>query len=158
MRSADGGENWEQIGFVPGAGTTTGLRNYSYEDDVQASGIKVPVIKYRLVQVDLDGTSKRSPIVEALITGAPTDVALSQNYPNPFNPVTSISYQLSEPGFVSLKVYDAMGREVATLVNATKEAGAYTVKFNGKDLPSGAYMYRMTAGGKTIEKRMVLLK
>ncbi len=158
MRSADGGENWEQIGFVQGAGTTTGLRNYSYEDDVQASGIKVPVIKYRLVQVDLDGTSKRSPIVEALITSTPTSVALSQNYPNPFNPVTSISYQLDEPGFVSLKVYDAMGREVATLVDAMKDEGTHTVQFNGKNLPSGSYVYRMIANGKTIEKRMMLLK
>ena len=83
---------------------------------------------------------------------------LSQNYPNPFNPSTVISYRLPVIGFVTLKVYDVLGREVATLVNEEKSAGEYEIEFNGSKLPSGIYFYQLKTGNFVETKKMVLLK
>ncbi len=86
------------------------------------------------------------------------DYHLSQNYPNPFNPTTTISYQLSAFSRVKLKVYNMLGREVATLVNEEKAPGNYEVKFDGSNLSSGVYFYRMQVGNFTQTKKFVLLK
>jgi Secretion system C-terminal sorting domain len=83
---------------------------------------------------------------------------LEQNYPNPFNPSTKINYTIPQQSFVSLKVYDILGNEVATLMNGDKSAGTYQVNFNAADLPSGIYFYRLTAGNYTSVKKMTLLK
>lgn len=83
---------------------------------------------------------------------------LKQNYPNPFNPNTTINYSISEQSFVTLKVYDLLGREVATLVNEEKTAGSYEVQFNGNDLPSGVYFYQLKAEGFVETKKMILLR
>jgi hypothetical protein len=83
---------------------------------------------------------------------------LFQNYPNPFNPVTVINYQIHDPGFVSLKVYNIIGQEVVTLVNEVKNTGSYQVSFDGTKLNSGIYFYTLTAGNKTITKKMALIK
>lgn len=88
----------------------------------------------------------------------PRSVELRQNYPNPFNPATRIPYSVGGSGFVSLKVYDVLGREVATLVNEVKQPGAYEVTFNGEGLPSGMYMYRLNAGNYSTAKKMLLTK
>ena len=88
----------------------------------------------------------------------PTEFALSQNYPNPFNPTTNIKFDIPEQGFVSLKVYDVVGKEIATLVNNVKSAGSYSVDFNGSNLSSGVYFYRLEAGSFTAVKRMILVK
>ncbi len=88
--------------------------------------------------------------------------SLNQNYPNPFNPSTQITYSLAKSGFVSLKVYDVIGREVATLVNGQQAAGSYVVSFNGsnsgKSLASGVYFYRLEAGTFVATHKMLLLK
>ncbi|MGE5432645.1 MAG: T9SS type A sorting domain-containing protein [Syntrophomonadaceae bacterium] len=84
--------------------------------------------------------------------------ALSQNYPNPFNPTTAINFQLPKESFVSLKVYNALGQEVSTLVSSIMKAGQHTVNFNAANLPSGTYIYRMTAEGVSITSKMLLLK
>ena len=73
----------------------------------------------------------------------PDDYNLSQNYPNPFNPSTIITYQLPESGFVSLKVFDVLGNEVAKLVDENKQSGSYEVVFNASNLPSGVYFYTL---------------
>jgi hypothetical protein len=83
---------------------------------------------------------------------------LTQNFPNPFNPNTIINYQLPISNFVSLKVYDALGKEVATLVNQKQNSGSYEVEFNGEGLPSGIYFYKLEAGDFVETKRMILLK
>ena len=88
----------------------------------------------------------------------PTEYTLSQNYPNPFNPTTNIKFDLPKQGFVSLKVYDVVGKEVATLVNEVKSAGSYIVDFNGTGLSSGVYFYRLQAGDFASVKRMILVK
>ena len=83
---------------------------------------------------------------------------LSQNYPNPFNPSTKINYEIQKTEFVSLKVYDIIGREVATLINRTMQPGAYQVTLDGSKLSSGVYFYKLTAGDFTGIKRMILVK
>ncbi len=88
----------------------------------------------------------------------PINYSLSQNYPNPFNPTTTIKYQIPELSFVTLKVYDVLGKEVTTLVNEEKPAGEYEVKFNATGLPSGIYFYRLHAGNYVETKKMVLMK
>ncbi len=88
----------------------------------------------------------------------PEMFSLSQNYPNPFNPETSIRFSLPERGVVTLTVYDALGREIASPVNGTMEAGSHTIRFNAARIPSGIYFYTLRAGSFTAAKRMVLLK
>lgn len=93
-------------------------------------------------------------------SGIPTKFDLEQNYPNPFNPSTVISYQLSPDfvGIVTLKVYDVLGREVATLVNERQNPGSYTVKFDASRLPNGVYFYRIVAGDFTSVRKMAVIK
>jgi photosystem II stability/assembly factor-like uncharacterized protein len=88
----------------------------------------------------------------------PIGFELSQNYPNPFNPTTNIGFRIAEFGFVSLKVYDILGNEVATLVNEEKPAGSYEVEFNGASLSSGMYLYVLYAKGTFITNKMMILK
>jgi L-ascorbate metabolism protein UlaG (beta-lactamase superfamily) len=88
----------------------------------------------------------------------PNSFGLLQNYPNPFNPTTNIGFRISDFGFVTLKVYDILGKEIATLINEEKPAGSYSVSFNGSNLPSGVYIYRIQAGGFTQSRKLVLLK
>jgi len=143
---------WQVLGFVRGNGTTTEAQSYSFIDRT-ASG----VVQYRLKQIDFDGQFEYSNVIE-VDAGVPTQFALEQNYPNPFNPTTLISYQLPVASTVSLKVYDVLGREVATLVNERQEAGAYNIAFNAKTLSSGIYFYRLQAGNFVATKKMMLVK
>jgi hypothetical protein len=86
------------------------------------------------------------------------EFSLSQNYPNPFNPTTSLQYTIGSRQFVTLKVYDLLGREIATLVNEEKPAGEYEVEFDGSALTSGIYFYQLKAGEFTETRKMILLK
>jgi hypothetical protein len=88
----------------------------------------------------------------------PENFALKQNYPNPFNPSTRISFELPSESFVSLKVYDVLGKEVATLVSDKLAAGRYEVTFNGSQLTSGVYFYRLQAGSFIETRKLVLLR
>ena len=128
--------------------------------------------KYYITAVDLTSkVSAPSNEVEAIIIGEPpskigvnnpTGIAynyeLSQNYPNPFNPTTSINYQIKEKGFVSLKVFDMLGREVADLVNEIQDEGQYSVVFNASNLPSGVYVYSLKVNDFVQNQKMTLLK
>ncbi len=91
-------------------------------------------------------------------TGIPTEYVLDQNYPDPFNPATTIIYELPANTFITLKVYDILGREVKTLVSERQTAGRHVITFDASRLSSGVYFYALTAGGMTITKKMVLLK
>ena len=88
----------------------------------------------------------------------PKDYSLQQNYPNPFNPSTVVKYQIPESGYISLKVYDILGNEVETLVNQTKNAGSYEIKFDGSNLSSGIYFYQLRTKNYTATKKFMLLK
>ena len=96
--------------------------------------------------------------IEQIGNSIPEYFSLSQNFPNPFNPNTIINYQLAINNVVSLKVYDALGKEVATLVNEKQNPGSYSVEFNSKGLPSGIYFYKLEAGDFVETKKMVLMK
>jgi hypothetical protein len=96
--------------------------------------------------------------VEESQSGVPTSSALSQNYPNPFNPSTTINYQLPTVNHVTLKVYDVLGREVATLVDEVKQPGTYSVQWDASEVASGVYYYRLTSGEFTQTKKLILLR
>jgi hypothetical protein len=83
---------------------------------------------------------------------------LSQNYPNPFNPVTKIDYKIAQPDFVSLKIFDLLGKEVAALVSKRQNAGSYSVEWNASHYPSGVYFYKLKTGSFSEVKRMMLIK
>ena len=156
-------KDWAVIGFVPGYGTTTEPQFYSFTDEAVEPG----TYHYRLKQIDFDGSFEYSKIVEVTIR-APKEFSLSQNYPNPFNPVSSIQYVISSTQFVTLKVYDVLGNEVAVLVNEEKPAGDYTIEFDAKGLTSGVYFYQLLvsalpskdgkAGSFIQTRKMVLLR
>ena len=97
------------------------------------------------------GTDEDPPLM-------PTEIALMQNYPNPFNPSTTISFDIPHSSFVVLKVYDIIGREVATLVSEEMKPGSYEVTFDAAGLANGVYLYRLTAGSFSDVKKLLLLK
>ena len=148
---------WEKIGFVAGYGTTSDPRIYSFTDNDLKNG----TYNYRLKQIDFDGSFSFSNAVEVDVN-APLTFSLNQNYPNPFNPSTQIDYSIPKDGFVSLKVYNTIGQEVATLVNGNVQAGSHEVTFNpesmGVSISSGAYYYRLESDGRALVKKMMVLK
>jgi photosystem II stability/assembly factor-like uncharacterized protein len=146
--------DWEKIGFVEGRGTSTEKNNYSFVD----KNLETGKYSYRLVQIDFNGTRTESKIVNIEINFLPTEYSLSQNYPNPFNPTTTIEYSIPENGNVKLVVYNSLGEEVTTLVNAYKEAGSYKVNFGAVRLSSGIYYYRLISGTYLSVKKMIVLK
>ena len=141
-------------GFVEGKGTTTETQTYSYVDKNLLAG----KYAYRLKQIDFDGTYEYSDIVEVEVNNIPTQFSLEQNYPNPFNPTTTISFSILSSAFTSLKVYDVLGNEVATLLSEEKPAGSYEVSFNASGLTSGIYLYKLQAGNVTETKKMTLMR
>lgn len=99
-----------------------------------------------------------SPVSVKNEGNTPTTFSLSQNYPNPFNPATTVDYSIQSVGLVTLKVFDILGKEVASLVNETKEPENYSVTFNVSDLPSGIYIYTLTNNNLSSSKKLILLK
>ena len=158
-----GNSVWERIGFVPGYGTTTEPKSYSFTDSEVSTGKYI----YRLKQIDFDGSFEYSQEVEVELN-IPLEFELEQNYPNPFNPGTVIRYQLPVNGDVLIKVFDVLGNEIATLVDEYKPAGRYEIEFNVVTLPSGVYFYQLLvsalqskdgkAGSYSEIKKMVLMK
>jgi hypothetical protein len=122
------------------------------------------------VEVDDGLTTKTGPIwsfsTDAVLSAelpsytsqVPQDFTIEQNYPNPFNPTTTIKYKISEFTFVTLKIFNLLGKELITLVNEEKPIGSYEVKFDGTSLPSGTYFYRLQAGSFVETRKMLLMK
>lgn len=96
--------------------------------------------------------------IKNYVTSTPNSFSLSQNYPNPFNPTTVIEYSVPSNSFVSVKVYDVLGKEVATLVNSEQHAGLHKLNFNAANLPSGIYFYKLQSGSFVKTNKMILLK
>jgi Secretion system C-terminal sorting domain len=96
--------------------------------------------------------------VEPIGSGIPAEYALSQNYPNPFNPSTEIQFSVPRKGMTTLKVYDMLGRDVATLVREDLVPGTYKTRLDGSRLASGMYVYELTSADTRIVKKMMLLK
>jgi hypothetical protein len=150
-------ERWKEVGFVPGFGTTTERKSYSYTDENLAIGN----YSYRLKQVNFDGTFEysNSVIIEVF---SPEKYTLAQNFPNPFNPSTTIEFSIPQTSNVTIEIYNVIGERVASLVNKTLAAGYHRTDFNASNLPSGTYVYRLKASGQNgtfIEtKKMLLMK
>lgn len=144
---------YDDIAFVNGQGTTTNEHQYSYCDKNIGAG----TYTYRLKQVDFNGTINFSQPIDVSVD-APLNFNLAQNYPNPFNPSTTIEYALPSDGFVTLKVFNALGQHVASLVNGTEKAGVHKVVFNGEKLSSGMYYYRIEAGSNVLVRKMIFMK
>ena len=140
------------IGFVEGNGYSTTNKYYSYTDESIGG-----MVYYRLKQVDYIGSYNYSAVIEVNGVTVST-LKLEQNYPNPFNPVTTIKYQVGNDGYVTLKVFNSLGEEVAELVNQFQKAGSHKFIFEGKDLPSGIYVYQLTSGSYGESKKMMLLR
>ena len=158
-RKLNNNSDWQEIGFVQGHGNSNSPKQYSYtNNNLVGSG----VFQYRLKQIDNDGAFEYSNVIE--VKASLSDFELSQNSPNPFNPVTTIRYQLPRTGFVNLVVYNILGKEVKALVNEVKGGGTYAAEFNGGNLSSGVYIYRLeiipTDGSKPFVavKKLMLLK
>ncbi|MDP2301709.1 MAG: YCF48-related protein [Ignavibacteria bacterium] len=148
------------LSFIKGNGTVTGKSNYSFIDDSPVNGTSF----YRLKQIDFDGSFEFSKEIQVDFSGDLT-FNLGQNYPNPFNPTTNIKYTIPSTRNVSLKVFDILGNEVATLINEQQSAGSYNVVFdtrslgdNGKSLSSGIYFYQLKSGELTSVKKLILIK
>ncbi len=115
-------------------------------------GTKVNAGNNEFLNAQLDGYGS------GVTAGNADDYRLYQNYPNPFNPVTKISYKLNKEGFVNLKVYNLVGQVVADLVSKNQEPGSYSVIFDGSQLTTGIYLYKLQVNGFTTVKRMTLIK
>jgi hypothetical protein len=145
-------EGFEKIAFIPGFGTTTEPKAYSYSDENIFGSLK-----YRLKQIDLNGDFEYSKIIE-VISLINLSYELRQNYPNPFNPSTNIKYSVPQSSNVVIRIFDIIGNEIETLVNEKKPAGNYKVEFDASTFPSGIYFYRLQAGSFIETKKMLLLK
>ncbi|HEY6435328.1 MAG TPA: M28 family peptidase [Ignavibacteriaceae bacterium] len=154
-RSVNSDDNFVTVGFVSGKGSSTEINYYSFTDDPQLSGVNQ--IYYRLKQIDFDGTFSYTDIVNVNYD-VPAEFVLDQNYPNPFNPSTTINYFVPKESFVSIKVYDFLGREVTTLVNETNSTGSYDINFDASNLPSGTYFYTLITDYYLATRKMIVLK
>jgi len=156
--STDGGLTWDEDTRLTNAGSFSMYPSVSVSDSV----VHVLWEDFR------DGAGaeiyyKRNPTgnptaVENIESEFPSEFILAQNYPNPFNPTTSIQYAVGSHQFVTLKVYDLLGNEVATLVNEEKSSGVYNVNFDAAGLSSGMYLYKLQAGSFVETKKMILLR
>lgn len=153
-KDESGNTKWQNIWFVKGNGTSNISNTYSFTDRNPIEGN----YWYRLKQIDNDGKYQYSKLLEVTTLGTPTVFALSQNYPNPFNPSTEIIYTIASPSNVTLKVYDLLGHEVATLVDETKESGKYVAQFDGTKYSSGLYFYAIKAGSFKATKKLLLMR
>ena len=146
---------WTKLGFIEGHGTTLAAQSYTYADKSVGFG----KYYYQIKQIDLDGKSETFPEMEVTVGVAPEKLTLAQNYPNPFNPSTVIEFVVPKSGFATMKVYNVLGQEVATLFEGNADEGKiYTARFNASNLPSGVYFYTLRSAGKAETKRMLLLK
>jgi hypothetical protein len=163
MRGESG--EWSKVAFVQGHGTTLAPQTYSYVDGSLSFG----KYYYQIKQIDLDGKSETFSPMEVTVGAVPEKLTLAQNYPNPFNPSTLIEFVVPMSGHATMKVYNVLGQEVATLFEGNAEAGRInTVRFsatggsafggNAANLPSGLYFYTLRSAGQVETKRMLLTK
>jgi hypothetical protein len=145
---------WQEIGFVPGFGTTTELRSYSYSD----AGLSPGIYFYRIKQIDYNGTFEYYELSSSVEVTTPEVFDLAQNYPNPFNPATKIDYSIADVTNVELVIFNSIGEEVAVMVNEVQQPGRYTVNFDAASLSSGVYFYKLVAGDFVSIKKMILIK
>ena len=142
----DSGNTWNSLSVTDSAE----IYSVDFTDSLHgwAVGNNGAILKYVPVSVGINSVN----------SGNPESISLEQNYPNPFNPSTVISYSLTKNGITSLKIYDLLGKEIAVLVNKYLNAGIYSEKFEGGDLPGGIYFYTLRSGNTSVTKKMVIIK
>ena len=153
-RSTSNLNDWQQIGFVQGKGTTTDLQNYSFID------VNLPSGKYfyRIKQIDFDGTFKYYSSVEVEHMTV-NKFYLSEAYPNPFNPSTKINFSVEKNANTTLKIYNSLGQLVNTIFNGMAESGKYySIDFRAENLSSGVYFSVLESSNNLITKKIILLK
>jgi photosystem II stability/assembly factor-like uncharacterized protein len=146
--SLDNGSSWQNINDGL---TQTNIRALAINDSILFTGTSSGGIWYRPLSQLITSVENSSLI-------SPIELTLYQNYPNPFNPSTKISWQSPEGSYQTLKIYDVLGTEIATLVNEERPAGSYEVNFNASQLSSGIYFYKLQAGSFVSTKKMLLIK
>ena len=145
---------WSKIGSVEGNGTTNAPKSYRYTDAVSNAAVS-----YRLKQIDRDGGSSYSNSVEVTGNAAPAALEIVGNYPNPFNPSTSIRFTVPSDGHAVVKVYNVIGREVATVFDGPARAGVQNAaEFSAVSLSTGIYFSRLEFNGKNVIGKMILMK
>jgi hypothetical protein len=149
---------WQKITFIQGHGTSNVSNGYLYKNEK----LKAGNYQYRLKQIDYNGNFEYFSLESDVSINPPGNFKMSQNYPNPSNPKSKINFEMPVNGKVTIKVYDITGREVITLLDETREADYYTVEFDGTNLASGAYFYRIISEGEgksfTKTLKMILVK
>ncbi len=146
-------QNWEKIGFLHGAGTSTEIRNYSFSD----FKIESEQLHYKIKQIDFDGSNKFSEVVSIQILV--NNFVLTQNYPNPANPHTNISFTVPQRTSVKIELFSMTGEKIKEILNEEKERGIYSIEIDLKKYASGIYYYRMTTkSGYTATKKLILIK
>jgi photosystem II stability/assembly factor-like uncharacterized protein len=153
LRKSQDDKEWVKIGFVTGNGNSNSPKFYNFNDS------KLPyvnTVKYKLKQIDNDGSFKFCDEVEVNLTT--NEFAVEQNYPNPFNPITSINFSLPKKSKVILSIYNSLGELVEVLANSVYEAGRHTINWKAENLSSGIYFYTFQTNEKSISKKMLLIK
>lgn len=146
--------NWDSLAFIKGYGNSNSPKEYTYSDkNLIVGGSK---FEYRLKQVDNDGSSEYSDVVEVEVV--PNKYDLAQNYPNPFNPSTTIQFSLPKQTELKLRVYNILGQLIKTIAEGVYETGYHKIIFNATGLPSGTYVYRIESSEFVQVKKMILLK
>ena len=153
-----GTSEWKKIAFIPGHGTSNVSNGYLFKDEK----LKAGTYQYRLKQIDFNGNYEYFSLESDISINPPGNFEMSQNYPNPSNPNSKINFELPVTGKVNIKIYDIIGREVMSLIDETREADYYTVEFDGSNLASGVYFYRIYAEGEgqrfTKTMKMIIVK
>ena len=153
--SDNGYSSWTKLSFIQGNGTKNESSDYCYTDKKLTSGS----YQYRIKQIDYNGGFEYfSPSQTEAVIANPQKFEMSQNYPNPSNPKSKIDFLLPVSGDVSVIVYDMLGKEMVKLVHGYKDAGYHTVEFDGRNLASGVYIYKIEADNFTQSKKMILVK
>jgi hypothetical protein len=152
IQRSGNGTHWNAVGFVNGAGTSQSVNHYQFADKHLAAG----KYYYRLNQLDLDGHSKLSQVVQVSVAGSLL-LELLQNQPNPFHGSTRIDIIVPQTGRIKLLLLDYLGRPVRQLMDETKYPGTYRVEVDRNGLSSGLYYYRLETQGQTLTRKMTIL-
>jgi len=147
-------DKWEKIAFVEGHGNSNSPKYYSFIDNNAPKSN----LSYKLKQIDFDGAVNYSKIIEVNNFSHEKSVNLFPAFPNPFNPTTTIRFEIQQSSFVSLKIFDLIGNEVAVLANENKQAGEYKIEFDAVNLPSGIYFCQLNSGKISQTQKLLLMK